>query len=171
MTVWLLDTGPLVAFYDRSDADHAWARERWGRAPVPLLTCEAVLAEAAYLLREHDGLPGSKLLALFERQAITAPFRLEDHAGPVARLMEKNHDQDMQLGDAYVVRMSELHRDCRVRERGPPRRSATRNLGYDNIKNRPLYNIKNRPLYNSSRVKPGSPVRMSPLPPGGSGPT
>jgi predicted nucleic acid-binding protein len=65
MTAWLLDTEPLAAFFDRSDAGHEWVKERWAQAPVPMLTCEAVLAGAAYLMREHAGLPGEKLLALF----------------------------------------------------------------------------------------------------------
>lgn len=114
MTAWLLDTGPLVAFFDRSDADHAWARQQWAQAPLPLLTCEAVLAEAAYLLHTHAGLPTEKLLALFERKLIAVPFCLEAHAGPVAHLLEKYHDQHMQLADACLVRMSELKRDCQV---------------------------------------------------------
>jgi len=114
MTAWLLDTGPLVAFFDRSDAGHAWAKNQWAQAPVPMLTCEAVLAEAAYLLRAHAGLPSEKMLALFERKVITVPFSLEAHAGPVAHLLEKYHDQEMRLADACLVRMSELKRDCRV---------------------------------------------------------
>ena len=114
MTAWLLDTGPLVAFFDRSDAEHEWANEQWARAPAPMLTCEPVLAEAAFLLREHAGLPTEKLLALFERKIITVPFDLEEHAGTVAHLLEKYRDQDMQLADACLVRMSELNRDCRV---------------------------------------------------------
>jgi uncharacterized protein len=114
MTAWLLDTGPLVAFFDRSDAGHEWAKEQWTLAPVPMLTCEAVLAEAAYLLREHAGLPSEKILALFERKIIAVPFSLEEHAGPVAHLLEKYCDQGMQLADACLVRMSELKRDCRV---------------------------------------------------------
>jgi len=114
VSAWLLDTGPLVAFFDRSDADHAWVKQRWAQAPVPILTCEPVLAEATYLLREHAGLPVNKVLALFERKVIAAPFRLEDHAGPVAHLVEKYSDQGMQLADACLVRMSELYRDCRV---------------------------------------------------------
>ena len=92
MTAWLLDTGPLVAFFDRSEECHAWVREKWSHAPVPLLTCEAVLAEAAYLLEERAGLPAGKVLALLERY----------------------HGQGMQLADACLVRMSELKRDCRV---------------------------------------------------------
>jgi predicted nucleic acid-binding protein len=47
MTAWLLDTGPLVAFFDRSDADHEWAKEQWAHAPGPMLTCEAVLSTAS----------------------------------------------------------------------------------------------------------------------------
>jgi len=114
MTAWLLDTGPLVAFFDRSDSAHEWTKASWAQAPVPMLTCEAVLAEAAYLLREHAGLPGEKILALFERNVICAPFRLEEQAGAVSRLLNRYSDQAMQLADACLVRMSEMKRDCRV---------------------------------------------------------
>jgi uncharacterized protein len=114
MTAWLLDTGPLVAFFDRSDSAHNWAKEKWAQAPVPMLTCEAVLAEATYLLREHAGLPSEKILALFERSVISVPFRLEEHASHVAALLEKYRDQGMQLADACLVRISELRRDSQV---------------------------------------------------------
>ena len=114
MNPWLLDTGPLVAFFDRSEECHAWVREKWAHAPVPMLTCEAVLAEAPYLLEERAGLPAGKVLALLERKVISVPFKIEEQAGPVARLLERYHDQGMQLADACLVRMSELKRDCRV---------------------------------------------------------
>jgi predicted nucleic acid-binding protein len=114
MTAWLLDTGPLVAFFDRSDSAHEWTKARWAQAPVPMLTCEPVIAEATYLLREHARLPSEKVLALFERKVIMAPFRLEEQSTALARLLEKYFDQGMQLADACLVRMSELKRDCRV---------------------------------------------------------
>jgi predicted nucleic acid-binding protein len=114
MTAWILDTGPLVAFFDRSEQYHDWARETWAQAPVPMLTCEAVLAEAAYLLQKRAGLPPEKLLVLFERKVITSPFHLEGDAAPVARLLERYRDQQMPLADACLVRLSELKRDCRV---------------------------------------------------------
>ncbi len=114
MTAWLIDTGPLVAFFDRSDADHEWAKDQWAQAPLPMLTCEPVLAEAAYLLQERGGLAPERLLALFERGIIRVPFRLDEHAALVARLLERYRDQQMQLADACLVRMSELKRDCRV---------------------------------------------------------
>lgn len=114
MTAWLVDTGPLVAFFDRSDAGHEWAKERWAQAPLPMLTCEAVLAEAACLLQDRAGLAPEKLLALLERGIISVPFRLDEHAALVARLLERYRDQGMQLADACLVRMSELKRDCQV---------------------------------------------------------
>jgi predicted nucleic acid-binding protein len=114
VTAWLLDTGPLVAFFDRSDAAHEWAKDTWAQAPVPMLTCEAVIAEAAYLLREHAGLPNHRVLALFERKVIAAPFRLEEESVSVTRLLERYQDQGMQVADACLVRMSELKRDSRV---------------------------------------------------------
>jgi uncharacterized protein len=114
MTCWLLDTGPLVAFFDRSDTYHEWAKGQWAVAPVPMLTCEAVLAEATYLLQEHAGLAPEKVLALLERRVVTVPFRLAEHAEAVARLLARYRDQRMQLADACLVRMSELHKDCCV---------------------------------------------------------
>jgi len=114
MTAWILDTGPLVAFFDRSEQYHDWTKEQWAQAPLPMLTCEAVLAEAAYLLSERTGMSPEKLLTLFERGIIHVPFCLEDHAAPISRLLERYHDQEMQMADACLVRMSELKRDCRV---------------------------------------------------------
>ncbi len=38
-----LDSGPLVAFFDRKDTRHLWAYEQMGGLQPPLLTCEPVL--------------------------------------------------------------------------------------------------------------------------------
>ena len=46
----IVDTGPLVAYLDRSDRDHAWAKECF-MGFTALLTCEAVIAETLFLLR------------------------------------------------------------------------------------------------------------------------
>ena len=111
---WLLDTGPLVAFFDRSDRYHRWAMDQWRRAPMPLHTCEAVLAEATYLLQRHAGLNPARVLELIERGVVVTAFRIEEHAGAVMRLLDKYADQEMQLADACLVRMSEIARNSRV---------------------------------------------------------
>ena len=47
----LLDTGPLVAALRRGDTkDQTWARKQIRRLPKPLLTCDAVIAEASHFL-------------------------------------------------------------------------------------------------------------------------
>ena len=112
--IWLLDTGPLVAFFDRSDSHHLWARQMWSQAPLPMLTCDAVLAEATYLLHERAGLPPSAVLELLTRRILRSSFALDSEAAAVAGLLNKYRDQEMQLADACLVRMSELHRDCKV---------------------------------------------------------
>jgi predicted nucleic acid-binding protein len=48
----IADTGFLVAFANRNDAHHVWAMAVAEQADTPLLTCEAVLAEAAFHLRD-----------------------------------------------------------------------------------------------------------------------
>ena len=46
----LLDTGPLVAILNRRDTYHMWSMEQSRNLAPPLYTCEAVLAEAHFLL-------------------------------------------------------------------------------------------------------------------------
>ena len=46
----IADTGFLVAFANRRDRHHDWAVNLARDVSTPLLTCEAVLAEAAFHL-------------------------------------------------------------------------------------------------------------------------
>jgi predicted nucleic acid-binding protein len=49
-SLYLLDSGPLVAYLDRNDHFHAWADKIIKEISSPLLTCEAVLTETRYLV-------------------------------------------------------------------------------------------------------------------------
>ena len=51
----LVDAGPLVAFLNGSDQHHAWARQQFGQIEPPMLTCEAVLSEAQFLVARGGG--------------------------------------------------------------------------------------------------------------------
>lgn len=51
----LLDTGPLVAFTNRRDRYYEWAKTEWALISPPLLTCEAVITEACFLLQTLYG--------------------------------------------------------------------------------------------------------------------
>ena len=103
----LLDTGPLVAFLNRRDAHHDWARAHWQQLRPPLLTSESVLSEASFLLQEFGGNPDA-ILDLLEREVIHVSFDLEHHVTAVRKLMRKYRSTPMSLADACLVRMSEL---------------------------------------------------------------
>ena len=110
MKTVLLDTGPIVAYLKADDTHHAWAVEALGRLRPPLLTCEAVLAEAVYLLRGRS--TGSSLVfELLRRGAVAVGFRLADDLEPVQRLIAKYGPRRTDLADACLVRMSEVYAD------------------------------------------------------------
>ena len=109
----LVDTGPLVAWLTRTDAFQAWAREQFALLPAPLIVCEPVLTESAYLLGKYGQDP-TALLELVEKQVFQIGFSVEDHLSELLALMRRYRDVPMSLADACLVRMSELHRHCRV---------------------------------------------------------
>ena len=104
----LLDTGPLVAFLNRRDRHHAWATAQLSRIAPPLLTCEAVISEACFLLRRLQNASGT-VLNLIEQDLIKAPFRLQETITSVKRLMTRYANIPMSLADACLVRMAEQY--------------------------------------------------------------
>jgi uncharacterized protein len=108
VTVAIVDTGPLVAFFDRAERYHRWVVERFEELDAPLLVCEPVLAEAMYLLTPFAKAQDS-LLELVQNGALSIAFRLDEHSGTLQRLLQKYKDTPMSLADACIVRMSEVH--------------------------------------------------------------
>ena len=106
MTPVLLDTGCIVALLDRSERNHRRCAETVAELDAPLVTCEAVIAEACYLLRELPG-TADAVLENVERGAFEIPFRL-DRAGKVIRtLMRRYVSVPMDLADACLVHMAD----------------------------------------------------------------
>lgn len=105
----IADSGFLIALLDRLDAHHRWAAALIDSEPAPYLVCEAVCAEVAAVL----GTP-EPLIRMLERGDLIIEFSLRDELEAVARLLRRYRDQGMDLADACVVRMSEIHRACKV---------------------------------------------------------
>ena len=104
----ILDTGPLVAFLNSRDNYHDWVKAQWAIIQPPLLTCEAVVSEACFLLMEWDkGI--SSVFELLERKVLEILFCLGDQVTPVSVLMKKYGNVPISLADACLVRMAELH--------------------------------------------------------------
>lgn len=107
----ICDTGPLVAYLNRRDPHHEWAVALMKQVRPPMLTCEAVLAEAAYFLRE-DGLDVDPLFQLLEREALRLDFKAAEHWPRLRTLMARYRQMD--LADASIVVMTEVHARSQV---------------------------------------------------------
>lgn len=104
----LLDTGPLVSFLARGLRHHAWAVEQWKQLKPPLLTCEPVLTEAAFLLG-REGSDVDPIFDLLERGAVRVVLSVEKEQADLRALMQRYRNRPMSLADACLVRLSELH--------------------------------------------------------------
>lgn len=51
----LLDTGVLVTFINKRENLYSWTNQQWKLIEPPLLTCEAVITEACFLLLFNGG--------------------------------------------------------------------------------------------------------------------
>jgi predicted nucleic acid-binding protein len=105
----IADTGFLVAFANRNDRHHDWAVGVAEQVTEPLLTCEAVLAEAAFQL-------GSVpiVLAMVQEGLVAPAFDVRQHVPQLAALAARYADRRPDLADLCLVRMSELHTRHRV---------------------------------------------------------
>jgi predicted nucleic acid-binding protein len=104
----LLDTGPLVSFLAAGLRHHAWAVEQWKRLHPPLLTCEPVLTEAAFLLK-RERREADALFALLERGVIRVALAVQEEQEDLRALMHRYRNRPMSLADACLVRLSEIH--------------------------------------------------------------
>jgi predicted nucleic acid-binding protein len=102
-----IDTGPIVALLDRRDAYHSWARDVFADTEPPLHTCEAVIAEACFLVRELRGGPDA-VLELIDRKVLSVAFRADPEWTALRALMARFASVPMSFADACLVRMLEL---------------------------------------------------------------
>jgi uncharacterized protein len=100
----IADTGFLIAFANARDQHHGWALDVAEDVTEPLLTCEAVLAEAAFHLGEI-GL----VLEMISEELIRLDFVCNDHLASLASLAKRYKDRKPDLADLCLIRMSELY--------------------------------------------------------------
>lgn len=102
----ILDTGPLVGWINRRDQWHEWSTSAMETLQPPLITCEAVIAEAAWHLRDNREAV-DQLFGLVESGALRIVELLPDHV-PHLRTLSAKYAQ-MDFSDAAVVRLSEIY--------------------------------------------------------------
>ena len=100
----IADTGLIVAFGSRTDRHHDWAVELARSITEPLLTCEAVLAEAAFHLASS-----SYVLNLLEDEMVRIAFDCNRHLARLKELALRYEDRNADLADLCLIRMSEIY--------------------------------------------------------------
>ncbi len=104
----LLDTGPLVAYLKRQDQFHQWAITELASIEPPMFTCEAVIVEACFLLRNtYRG--KETVISLLSTGRIQIPFSLSEEVAAIGELLARYQSVPMSVADACLVRMSELY--------------------------------------------------------------
>jgi len=106
MKAILLDTGVIVALLDRNERHHLQCVDVISEIVGPLATCEAVVAEACYLLRRTHGAPEA-IIKNVANGVFQMPVRLVDRAASVEKLLKKYRDVPMDLADACLVDMAD----------------------------------------------------------------
>ncbi len=105
--------GPLVALCDKRDKHHAWTVATLGAIAGPLTTCEPVITETCFLLKQQFGGAG-EIFELLARGLLQIRFELLAEHARVAQLMKRYADLTMLMTDACLVRMAEAIASSRI---------------------------------------------------------
>jgi len=110
----LLDTGPLVALLSKHDANHDRARGMFGGCLPPFRCCEAVLAEACFLMRKINADGPAEVMALGARGVYQVAIAAQAHLSNIEVLLKKYADQPISFADACLIRCAEIHGEARI---------------------------------------------------------
>jgi predicted nucleic acid-binding protein len=100
----IADTGFIVAFGNKQDYHHAWAIDIAKNITEPLLTCDAVLAEAAFHLGST-----AYVLSLLRNEMLRSGFDLSRNLEQLRDLARRYEERRPDLADLCIIRMSELY--------------------------------------------------------------
>lgn len=104
----LLDTGPLVAAFDRSDQWHEWCLGVFRNVHEPLATTVPVLTEAFHFLRTTS-VGARKLMELVSTDGFRVLFLDDECLQRAVDLMIRYKDTPMDFADASLVAVAESH--------------------------------------------------------------
>jgi predicted nucleic acid-binding protein len=110
----LLDTGPLVALLSENDVNHERARRLFAECAPPFRCCEAVVAEACFLMRKVHKAGPADVVALGARGVYRIAIAAEDHWAGIESLLKKYSDRPVSFADACLIQCAEIHKEARI---------------------------------------------------------
>lgn len=110
----LLDTSPLVALLSKNDADHDRAVQMFADHAAPFRCCEAVLAEACFLMAKVHPSGPAEVIALGRKNVFKIALQVEDHWKDIETLLKKYASRPISLADASLIRCAEIYQEPRI---------------------------------------------------------
>ena len=109
---YIVDAGPIVAALNRRDGDHAWAKAVFASLGEPPVTCEAVLTEVCWHLRDSPDAV-ARVLEMPSRGDLLL-FPVAETEGVALAGLVRKYGKRMDLADAGIVRLSEIFPKAKV---------------------------------------------------------
>lgn len=78
----IVDAGVLVAYLNRREKFYQWAKTELAKITIPLFTCEAVIVESCFLLKNVYGAT-DLIFSLLKTEKIIIPFHLTDECSEI----------------------------------------------------------------------------------------
>lgn len=110
----LLDSGPLVALLSKHDERHQDALALFADCQAPFSTCEAVIAEACFLMRQVAADAPAEIVALGRRGLYRFATRIDDDWAAIEALLKKYRDRPISLAEAGLIRCAECTDEPRI---------------------------------------------------------
>lgn len=109
---YIVDSGPIIAFFNRRDVYHDWAKAVFASLGGPPTSCEAVFTEVCWHLRESPEAVARVMEMPARGDLLLYPVASVEGVA-LAGLVRK-FGKRMDLADASIVRLSELFPKARV---------------------------------------------------------
>ena len=105
--VYVVDTGPLVALFNRKDPAHGMVRSGWGPLFGKFVTTGAVITESFHMLQPLAG--GAEALTGFLRKGLVVIDETfaQNRLDAAVALMARYRDTPMDFADATLVLLAE----------------------------------------------------------------
>ena len=110
----LLDTGPIVALLSKDDAAHTRAKQLFSECAAPFRCCEAVIAEACFLMRKVHADGPAEVIALGKKGFYGISVPLAENWTAVEAILRKYKNRSISLADACLIRCAEIHNEERI---------------------------------------------------------
>jgi predicted nucleic acid-binding protein len=110
----LLDTGPIVALLSKDDSAHVQAKQLFSECTAPFRCCEAVIAEACFLMKKVHVDGPAEVISLGRKGFYEVSLALTENWSSIEALLRKYRNRPISLADACLIRCAEIYREPRI---------------------------------------------------------